>query len=131
MYSIQEVSERTGLSVHTLRYYEKLGMLPGVERSPGGFRQYSDQDLETLGLICCLKNTGMSLEKIAEFVRLTNQGDCTLKERVALLSAHKESVITRIDEMQKHLEKVSWKIDHFTEKLREYENRMTETSGAN
>ena len=58
MYSIQEVSRRTGLSTHTLRFYEKEGLLTGVERSVGGFRQYSDEDLETLGLVCCLKIPG-------------------------------------------------------------------------
>ena len=72
MYSIQEVSSRTGLTTHTLRYYEKEGLLTGVERSPGGFRQYTDEDLEALGLICCLKNTGMSLQEIARFVNLTH-----------------------------------------------------------
>ena len=64
MYSIQEVSQKTGLSAHTLRYYEKEGLITGVERSRGGFRQYTDEDLEALGLVCCLKNTGMSLQEI-------------------------------------------------------------------
>ncbi len=117
MYSIQEVSRRTGLSTHTLRYYEKEGLLSGVERSVGGFRQYSDEDLETLGLVCCLKNTGMSLQEIARFVQLTRQGDHTLAERVALLRAHRANVIARMEEMQQHLEKVTWKLDFFTRKL--------------
>ena len=56
MYSIQEVCEKTGLTAHTLRYYEKEGLLTGVARSTGGFRQYSDEDMEWLGLVCCLKN---------------------------------------------------------------------------
>ena len=55
MYSIKDVSERTGLSAHTLRYYEREGLLSGVERSPGGFRQYTDSDLKALWLISCLK----------------------------------------------------------------------------
>ena len=74
MYSIQDVSKKTGLSAHTLRYYEKEGLIPGVERSQGGFRQYTDEDLERLGLICCLKNTGMSIQEIAQFVQLTRKG---------------------------------------------------------
>ena len=121
MYSIQEVSERTGLTAHTLRYYEKEGLITGVERSRGGFRQYSDEDLESLGLICCLKNTGMPLQEIARFVELTHQGEHTLKERVEMLRRHRENVIDRIDEMQKHLEKVTWKLDFFSRKLEEYE----------
>ena len=121
MYSIQEVSRKTGLTAHTLRYYEKEGLISGVERSQGGFRQYTDEDLERLGLICCLKNTGMSIQEIARFVQLTHEGDHTLEERVELLRAHRERVLARMAEMQKHLDKVTWKLNFFTEKLRAYE----------
>ena len=126
MYSIQEVSEKTGLSSHTLRYYEKEGLISGVGRSPGGFRQYSDGDLERLGLICCLKNTGMSIQEIARFVRLTHEGDHTLQERVELLRAHREQVIARMEEMQRYLDKVTWKLNFFSEKLRKYEAEQAE-----
>ncbi len=121
MYSIQDVSKKTGLSAHTLRYYEKEGLITGVERSQGGFRQYTDGHLEALGLICCLKNTGMSLQEIARFLKLTREGDHTLKERVALLKAHRDSVIQRMAEMQKYLDKVTWKLNFFSEKLSAYE----------
>lgn len=130
MYSIQDVSKKTGLTAHTLRYYEKEGLIPGVERSQGGFRQYTDEDLERLGLICCLKNTGMSIQEIARFVQLTHEGDHTLEERVELLRAHREQVLERIAEMQKHLEKVTWKLNFFTEKLRAYEAGQAEKSKA-
>ena len=126
MYSIQDVSKKTGLSAHTLRYYEKEGLITGVERSRGGFRQYTDEDLDSLGLICCLKNTGMSLQEIARFVELTHQGEHTLKERVEMLRQHREAVIERMSEMQKHLDKVTWKLNFFTEKLRAYEAREGE-----
>ena len=121
MYSIQDVSKKTGLSAHTLRYYEKEGLLSHVDRSPGGFRQYTDEDMEALGLICCLKNTGMSLQEITRFVSLTHEGDQTLKERVELLREHRENVIQRMHEMQKYLEKVTWKLNYFSEKLHAYE----------
>ena len=123
MYSIQDVSKKTGLSAHTLRYYEKEGLILGVERSQGGFRQYTDEDLERLGLICCLKNTGMSIQEIARFVQLTHEGNHTLQERVELLRVHRENVLARIAEMEKHLEKVTWKLNFFTEKLRAYEEQ--------
>ena len=121
MYSIQDVSKKTGLSAHTLRYYEKEGLIAGVERSAGGFRQYTDEDLEALGLVCCLKNTGMSLQEILRFVELTRKGDQTLKERVELLREHRENVIRRIEEMQKYLDKVTWKLDYFSGKLKTWE----------
>ena len=123
MYTIQEVSKKTGLTAHTLRYYEKEGLLSGVERTQGGFRQYTDEDLERLGLICCLKNTGMSLQEIARFVQLTQAGEHTLRERVNMLTEHRENVIARMTEMQKHLEKVTWKVNYFSRKLEEYESR--------
>ena len=126
MYSIQEVSKKTGLTAHTLRYYEKEGLISGVERSQGGFRQYTDEDLERLGLICCLKNTGMSIQEIARFVQLTHEGDSTLEERVELLRKHRELVLSRIGEMQKHLEKVTWKLNFFTEKLQAYQAQKDE-----
>ena len=123
MYSIQDVSKKTGLSAHTLRYYEKEGLISGVDRTRGGFRQYSDEDLEALGLICCLKTTGMPLQEIARFVELTRQGDQTLKERVQLLQTHRDNVKILMEEMQAHLEKVTWKLNFFTRKLKEYEAR--------
>ena len=126
MYSIKDVSKKIGLTAHTLRYYEKEGLISGVERSQGGFRQYTDEDLERLGLICCLKNTGMSIQEIARFVQLTHEGNHTLQERVELLRVHRENVLARIAEMEKHLEKVTWKLNFFTEKLRAYEAQQAE-----
>ena len=121
MYTIQDVSKKTGLTAHTLRYYEKEGLITGVERSQGGIRQYTDEDLERLGLIRCLKNTGMSIQEIARFVQLTHEGDHTLEERVELLREHRDRVLERMAEMQEHLDKVTWKLNFFTEKLRAYE----------
>ena len=123
MYSIHEVSEKTGLSAHTLRYYEKEGVLRGVDRSQGGFRQYTDDDLESLGLVCCLKNTGMSIQEIARFMELTHEGEHTLQERMDLLREHRESMIRKMQEMQTYLEKVTWKLNFFSEKLKAYEER--------
>ncbi len=126
MYSIQDVSKKTGLSTHTLRFYEKEGLLSKVERSPGGFRQYTDADLEALNLIRHLKNTGMSLQEITRFMKLTHEGDHTLSERVALLREHRDHVVARMNEMQEHLDKVTWKLNFYSEKLRSYENQRAD-----
>ena len=123
MYTIQDVSKKTGLTDHSLSYYEKEGLITGVERSQGGIRQYTDEDLERLGLIRCLKNTGMSIQEIARFVQLTHEGDHTLEERVELLREHRERVLERMAEMQQHLDKVTWKLNFFTEKLRAYQEK--------
>ncbi len=120
-YTIQEVCRKTGLSAHTLRYYEKEGLLTGIGRSMGGFRQYTDEDLEWLGLIRCLKNTGMPLKEIARFVQMAHAGDSTLRDRVMLLQAHRDKVSARMEELQHHLDKVTRKLNYFAEKLRAYE----------
>ena len=119
-------AKRQASPPHTLRYYEKVSLLSGIQRSQGGIRQYTDADLEAIGLICCLKNTGISLQEITRYVELAHQGDQTLKERVALLRAHRETVIDRMQEMQKHLDKVTWKLNFYREKLKAYENGETE-----
>lgn len=121
MYTIHEVCEKTGLTAHTLRYYEKEKLLPNVGRSKGGFRQYTDEDMEALGLICCLKNTGMSLSDITRFMELTREGGQTLRERCELLKKHREAVLAKMEEMQRHLDKVTRKIEHFSNLLAEYE----------
>ena len=127
MYTIHEVCEKTGLTAHTLRYYEKEKLLPDVSRSAGGFRQYSDEDIEMLGMICCLKNTGMSLRDISQFMALTREGNETLQERCDLLMRHRNTVIERMEEMQKHLDKVTRKINYFNKRLEEYEQNRGET----
>ncbi|WP_372638176.1 MerR family transcriptional regulator [Cohnella sp.] len=119
-YTIKQVSEKTKLGAHVLRYYEKEGLLSPVNRKKGGIRHYSEDDLEWLGLICCLKNTGMSIKQIKSFVDLSAQGKDTLKQRCDMLIEHKQSVEAQIREMGKHLEKVSHKISHFSSQHEQY-----------
>ena len=124
MYTIREVCEKTGLTAHTLRYYEKEKLLPSVDRSAGGFRQYSDEDMEKLAMICCLKNTGMSLQEIAQFMALAREGDSTLQARCEMLKKHRESVLERMEEMQLYLDKVTRKYDFYSKRLKEYEQQQ-------
>lgn len=122
-YSMKEISEKTGLSEHSLRYYEKEGLLRDVARSEGGVRRYTEANLEALGLICCLKNTGMSLREIARFVRLSEEGEHTLEERCRILETHRQNVIAKIDEMRGHLEKVDHKLGCYSRRLEEYNGK--------
>lgn len=110
-YSIMQVAQNTGLSAPTLRYYEKEGLLPNVNRSSGGIRRFTDEDLEALELICCLKSTGMPIKKIKEFVELSARGKETLKTRCEILYEHKRMVEEQIAQMEKHLKKVNCKIE--------------------
>ncbi|WP_019639315.1 MerR family transcriptional regulator [Paenibacillus fonticola] len=123
IYSIKQVSEKTNLPSHTLRYYEKEGLLPFVKRSEGGIRRFTDDDLEWLGLICCLKETGMPIKQIKEFVDLSVQGGGTLRQRCKILIEHKKNVENEIQIMQQHLQKVTTKINHFSAQYEEYAGR--------
>jgi DNA-binding transcriptional MerR regulator len=112
-YSIAEVAEKTNLTSHTLRYYEKEGLLPFVDRSDSGNRDFKDKDLEWLELICCIKNTGMSIKKIKEVIGLYLKGDHTLDIRREIFINHREEVINQIAELQKNLDKINCKINYY------------------
>ncbi|MDR3050971.1 MAG: MerR family transcriptional regulator [Oscillospiraceae bacterium] len=130
-YTISQVAQKTNLSAHVLRYYEKEGLLPHVGRSESGIRRYADDDLEWLGLICCLKSTGMSIKQIRAFVDLSAQGDATLGQRCEMLAAHKKEVQVQIRQMHRHLEKVTCKIAHFGAQYQRYlEARVSSATGA-
>jgi len=130
-YSILQVSKKTGLKTYVLRYYEKEGLLPDVCRNEKGIRRYTEDDLEWLHLICCLKNTGMSIKQIREFVDLSKLGDDTLEERCTKLREHKKCVENQIQTMQEHLEKVAHKIDFFQKKFEQHnKNHRTQATSA-
>lgn len=123
-YSIHEVSEKTGISPYVLRFYEKEGLLPHIHRSEGGIRYYTEEDIDLLGLICCLKKTGMQLKEIRTFVQLSDKGPETLRERCAILKQQQDNVQNQIKELQKSYEKVSHKLAYFSGLLEAYEGKQ-------
>lgn len=129
-YTIAQVSEKMNLPSYTLRYYEKEGLLPSIQRGKGGVRRFSEQDLDWLGLICCLKSTGMPIRQIRKFVDLSRQGETTLKQRCEMLAAHRQSVEKHIELMEKQLQKVTCKIECFTAQYEDYRGRQRHNSGA-
>ncbi|MFA9381153.1 MAG: MerR family transcriptional regulator [Acetanaerobacterium sp.] len=125
-YSIKQVAEKTSLKPHVLRYYEQEGLLPDISRSESGMRRYSEYDLEWLGLICCLKNTGMTIKQIREFVALSMQGDETLRHRCDMLIEHKKNVEGQIRDMEQHLHKVCEKIECFSSRYNDYQQEKSD-----
>ena len=113
-YSMKQVSEKMKIPEYTLRYYEKEGLLPAIRRSRGGIRRFTEEDLEWLGLVFCLKGTGMPIKRIREFIELSGQGDQTLPQRCEILLAHKRDVENRIASMKTQLDKVNQKIHCFS-----------------
>ena len=93
-YTIKKVSEMTGLSIPTIRYYDKEGLLPDLQRKESGYRVFSDRDLEAIDLIECFKESGLTIREIRHFMSLVRQGDVTLDERLAIYQMH----IARLEE---------------------------------
>lgn len=112
-YTIKEVSKKYDLSVHTLRYYEKEGLLPFIDRNEQGNRVFKDKDFEWLNLICCLRNTHMPLSKIKEYVDLCAEGPETICKREDILLKHKIYIENEIKNFNSYLSIVDNKIDHY------------------
>jgi DNA-binding transcriptional MerR regulator len=112
--SIREMSELCNLSVSTLHYYEKVGLLLPVERARNGHRCYSERDVEWTQFIKRLRATGMTIATMREFTQLRQHGKITLSKRAAILEAHEKTVRTRIKELEQHLEAIHSKRKHLT-----------------
>ena len=108
-YSIGEVAKMLHLSVYTLRYYDKEGLLPFVARSESGIRIFTDTDLETLKIVGCLKATGMPIKDIKNFIEWCTQGDDTIPQRYQMFLERKAAVESQIAELQKAMEVIDYK----------------------
>jgi len=110
--SIQQVAAITGLSIDTLRYYERLGLLASarIRRLPNGHRRYSEADLEWIDFVKRLRETAMPLAQMQHFAEITRQGASTMKERLELLEAHQRKVSLELQEMQRTLTLIDAKI---------------------
>lgn len=106
IYTVSEASQKLGIPSSTIRFYDKHGLLPFVERSPSGVRMFTDADVEQLQNILMLKNAGFSVKEIAQFVRLENEGDTSLLPRLEMLKhrcSHVEAEIIRLQNVLKVL----------------------------
>ncbi|MBB5933164.1 MerR family transcriptional regulator [Streptomyces zagrosensis] len=117
-YTISEVVTTTGLSAHTLRWYERIGLMPHVDRSHTGQRRYSNRDLDWLDLVGKLRLTGMPVADMVRYAELVRAGEHTFPEREELLTAHREDVRQRITELQSTLAVLDFKIDIYADAYR-------------
>ena len=111
--TIKDVCERFGITADTLRYYEKVGAIPKIARSQGGIREYDDEALSWVQNAVCLRKAGVSVEAIAEYVRLFNMGDETLQARLDLLSNEREALGRQLDELTEAVNLLDWKISRY------------------
>ncbi len=108
-YSIGEVANATGIAISTLRYYDREGMFPGMERSNGGIRVFSDTEINTLKVIECLKSSGMSIKSIKEFLVWCGEGDTSLEKRREMFHARLEEVEKQIEVLQETKNRLKYK----------------------
>jgi DNA-binding transcriptional MerR regulator len=113
IYTIQQIAEITGLSVHTLRYYERIGLIDPVERASSGHRRYSDNDVARVEFLTRLKATGMPLRQMQKYTELIRQGDSTLTERRKILEAHRLVVQAEMGKLQETLDFIETKIERY------------------
>lgn len=109
LYSVGEMAKMLGVPASTLRYYDKEGLLPYVERSSGGMRMFKDEDYEWLKTIQCLKKTGMPLKEIRTFVRMSMEGDSTIDQRLEMIENQRALVKEQIAEQQQVLKMLDFK----------------------
>lgn len=109
VYTVGEMARRLGVAPSALRYYDKEGLLPFVERSDSGIRLFKESDYEWLQMIRCLKQTGMPLADIRHFIELSRQGDGTIAERLALIVKQKAAVTRQIEELNGALQVLEFK----------------------
>lgn len=113
--TIQEAAEVTGLTVHTLRYYERIGLLMPVGRASNGHRRYSQQEITLIKTLNKWRQTGMPLVDIQYYVKLIQEGDTTATQRRELLEAHRQTVVDQIEELEATLRLIDYKIQNYSD----------------
>ena len=113
--TIAEAAERSGLSAHTLRYYERIGLIHPVERDPGGHRRYGHDDLEWLAFLTRLRRTGMPIRQMVEYAELVRAGSQTVARRREMLERHRASIRSQMTELEETLAVLERKIEMYDE----------------
>ncbi|HCM27794.1 MAG: transcriptional regulator [Treponema sp. GWB1_62_6] len=122
---IAEVSEKYKISHDTLRYYERIGLIPRVNRNRGGIRDFTEEDERWVEFTVCMRGAGLSIEVLIEYVSLFQQGEKTNAARKALLVEQRSLLAARIEDMKKTLERLDYKIERYDQVLLKKERTMS------
>ncbi len=117
-YTVKEVAEKTGLSTYTVRYYENSGLIPGVDRTGGNIRMFSDYNLGWLRLVHCLRATGLAIDKIRHYIKLCFEGDATIPERAELIFKQEKVLRDQLDALNKQMEVLQYKKQYYEQLLK-------------
>lgn len=127
--TIDEVSKKFNLTKDTLRYWERIGLLPEIQRNQSGYRDYDEHAVNWVYYIMVLRKAGMSIESLSEFVKLLREGDHTIAARKSLFIEQRDALIERRDNINKTLRYLDYKIDHFEDHMLGYENEKLAYEG--
>ena len=123
--TIAEVADQHGLSTDTLRYYERIGLIPPVPRTKSGIRDYGERDSRIVGFVKCMRGAGVAVEALVEFIALVQKGDSTRQARKAILQNQRTFLEARVTEMQEALDKLNFKIANYDTAFLEAEKKLT------
>ena len=121
---IAEVAETYQITPDTLRYYERIGLLPRIRRNASGVRDYSEADCGRIEFIKCMRGANVSIEALQAYMRLLDQGEDTVAERKAILEEQRDLAEARIAEMQAGLDRLNFKIDNYDKTIRDCEKKL-------
>jgi DNA-binding transcriptional MerR regulator len=125
--TITEVSKKYDLTADTLRYYERIGLIPSVNRNASGIRDYTEEDCNWVHFIKCMRGAGLSIEVLVEYVTMFQQGNSTIKARKELLIEQRNQLAKKVKEMQQTLERLDKKIDGYEERVLVKEDKLKRT----
>lgn len=127
LYTVGEMAKVLGMPASTLRYYDKEGILPGVERSNGGMRMFTDKDYEWLKVVECLKKSGLSIKEIKAYAEMVDRGDDSLQERLALFQSRQDLVKKQIADLQEILDFLEFKCWYYEQAIKEGTDKRVRT----
>ncbi|MDF2882978.1 MAG: transcriptional regulator [Clostridiaceae bacterium] len=125
--TIAEVSKKYDLTADTLRYYERVGLIPGVNRSKSGIRDYTEEDCRWVEFIKCMRSAGLPIEVLIEYVTLFHQGDETIEARKELLTEQRKHLIEKMEDIKKTIERLDYKIERYEQSVVKKENELKRT----
>ncbi len=115
-YSVSDAAQQAGVSIHTLHYYEREGLLT-IQRSSSGHRRYSQDDMAWIGILTCLRETGMPIRTMRRFASLVQHSSSNIPERLEILGSHRCEVLAQLASLQKNLEHLDGKIAYYQHEL--------------
>ena len=129
--NIKKVSEITDVSADTIRYYERIGLLPRITRTNSGVRDFTEREIGILEFVRCFRKAGMSVEALIEYISLLEEGEGTERERLRLLTEQRDEMDDRIYELNQARERLNYKIENYENIIQKHEQKLFKESEEN